>query len=402
MKNYVLAAIFSLFACSLSAQEACFNYNKAIAQYQYQNYDGAVKLFTMAISEKPDLADAYANRGVAYHKLNQLDKAIADYLKDLSLKKDRSNYNLACAYAMQNKKDEAFRYLELTQKSEFRHIAKTFEEEKELDPRWKVLLAKDVFTPCDKAMIEVNEKYDAKDYEGSLKACDKAIAADKMDKRAYVSKGYIYCQLGKFEASLVEYDKLLKIDPNDSEGYAGKANVYFQQRNYVEAIPLYEIATLKNPCFLPYYETGLSKYATGKKESGISDIKKSCEIYPNDDFLVYTCGKLLYDMEKEDEALVYAEKALILNRETPEYFLLRAYVYQVKKKWESAISDYSKVVEMNSRGKGEAYYKRGICKANRFAETREAVDKKGFCADMESAEALGITEAAQYLRELCD
>ncbi len=406
MKNWFLSALL-LLGISASAQNAYFTYNKAYAQLLYENNAEAVILFSQAITEKPDLADAYSNRGLAYHKLGQFDNAIKDYIKDNSFKKDRSSYNLACAYSIQGKKDEAFRFLEQNQKSAYKQVSSTLENEKDFenlktDPRWKTLLSTDFFTPYDKAMMEVNEKFGAKDYEGSILACNKAIGLDKKDKRAYVSKAYLLSILGKYEEAVAEYDKLLQIDPNDFEGYAGKANVYYSQKKYSQALPLYEMATAKNPTYLPLYETGMSKYSLGKKEEGVSDLKKYCEIYPKDDLTIYSCGRLLYDMQRDDEAKVYAEKAIVLNQSTPEYYMLRGYLNQVKKSYDAAISDYSQAIALNGNSKGEAYYKRGICKAERYAASKNPADKKDFCADMELAEAQGITEAAQYLRELCD
>lgn len=408
MKHQYFSILMLFFlGLSASAQNACFNYNKAYVQFLYSNYQEAVPLFTLAINEKPDLADAYANRGLSYHKLSKLDDAIKDYLKDNSLKKDRSSYNLACAYALQGKKEEAFRYLEEYQKSTYKQLKSVLETDTDLDnlrkdPRWNTFIAKDYFTPCDKAIIEANEKFTAKDYEGSIDACNKAIRADKTDKRAYTSKGYIFSILGKTDEAIAEYDKLLQIDPNDFEGYSGKANVYFQQRKYSEALPLYENATAKNSCYLPFYETGMCKYTSDKKDDGVSDMKKHCEIYPKDDMTIYTCGRFLYDLQKDDEALIYAEKAITLNQTTPEYYMLRAYVNQVKKNFNAAIADYSQAIMLGGNSKGEAYYKRGICRAEKYAVSKNATDKTSFCADMESADAQGIKEAAQYLRELCD
>ena len=62
---------------------------------------------------------------------------------------------------------------------------------------------------------------------------------------------------------------------------------------------------------------------------------------------------------------------------------------------------YDKVLTLNDK-LGEAYYKRAIAKADRFARTGDKQDKIDFCADMEKAEELDYEGAAQYLRELCN
>jgi tetratricopeptide (TPR) repeat protein len=166
-------------------------------------------------------------------------------------------------------------------------------------------------------------------------------------------------------------------------------------------LPLYEKATSKNPYFMPLYQTGMSKYSLGKKDDGISDLIKYCEINPTDDITIYSCGRLMYDMQRDNEARTYVEKAIELNKTIPEYFLLRAYLNQVSKNWNEAIADYSQVISMNGNGVGESYYKRAICKGEKFAKTNDPSDKIGFCYDMKSAKELGINEAIQYVNELC-
>lgn len=391
-----------MIALSGFGQNAYFTYNKAYGQLAYENYNGAITLFTQAITEKPDLADAYANRGLAYHKLGKYDEAIADYLKDNSLKKDRSSYNLACAYSIKGNINEAFKYLELCQKSEYKQLTSTLENDTDLtnlhsDPRWATLLATDFLTPYDKLMVEVNDKFGSEDYEGSLQACIKAIELDKNDKRGYISKGYILTILGKYNESITEYNKLIQLDANDFEGYAGKANVYYSQSNYADALVQYEIAVAKNPYYMPLYQTGMCKYGSSRSADGVSDLKKYCEIYPFDDMTQYTCGRLLYDMERESEARSYAEKAIELNQTVPEYYMLRAYINHVQKRWDAAISDYSQVITLNGTDLGEAYFKRGLCRAEKFALSNNQSDRAGFCSDIKSANELGVADAAQYI-----
>jgi tetratricopeptide (TPR) repeat protein len=195
---------------------------------------------------------------------------------------------------------------------------------------------------------------------------------------------------------------MIALDVNDYEGYAGKANIFYKLRNYAQALPLYEMATAKNPAYMPLYETGMCKYASDNKDEGVSDFKKYCEIYPQDDMTNYTVGRLLYDLERDNEAWYYAEKAIEINQTVPEYFMLRGYLNHVKKSWDAAISDYTKVIDLNGEGKGEAYYKRGLCKAEKFAVTKDESYRSEFCSDLRMAKSLGISEGDDYLNEFCN
>ena len=50
--------------------------------------DRAIADFTEAIELQPDFADAYYNRGIAYHEKREYDRAIVDYTMTIGLKPD--------------------------------------------------------------------------------------------------------------------------------------------------------------------------------------------------------------------------------------------------------------------------------------------------------------------------
>lgn len=53
--------------------------------YVKGQYDKAIEDYNKAILLKPDLAEAYFNRGVAYQSKGQKNMAIADYKKSCGL-----------------------------------------------------------------------------------------------------------------------------------------------------------------------------------------------------------------------------------------------------------------------------------------------------------------------------
>jgi tetratricopeptide (TPR) repeat protein len=61
---------------------------RADKEYDSGQYDKAVADYTEAIRLKPDDADAFNNRGIAYDQLKQYDKAIADLTEVIRLKPD--------------------------------------------------------------------------------------------------------------------------------------------------------------------------------------------------------------------------------------------------------------------------------------------------------------------------
>jgi tetratricopeptide (TPR) repeat protein len=55
------------------------------------DFGASIDYYTSAIRLKPDLADAYFNRGVSKGNLNMHEQAIRDYDKAIELKKDNAD-----------------------------------------------------------------------------------------------------------------------------------------------------------------------------------------------------------------------------------------------------------------------------------------------------------------------
>jgi tetratricopeptide (TPR) repeat protein len=406
MRKITLSLLLFLFAQTLFAQDAYYYAKRANAELNYGNYEKAITLYTKAIELKPDFADWYANRGYANYMLKNYEKAIPDYMKDNSMMKERSSYSVAASYLMLGKMDETFRFLEICQKSEYKQRKSTLEADKDFeklktDSRWQKIISADYSTPFEKAMWEVDDKYLAKDMQGSLAAAEKAISLDKTNKKGYLVRGQLNSQLKDYEKAIPDFDKVIQLDPKEYGGYANKAVCLQQLGKSQDALDYFNKAVEKNPEYLPNYETAMLKYGLGNKDGCVKDLREYLEINYLDDMSWYFCATVLYQQQKDLEARDAINKAIAVNPAVPDYFMLRGNTNQVTKKFDDAIADYTKAIELNGN-KGEAYYKRGLCKAEKFALTKDKADKQGFCSDMEKAEESAYPGAAQYLRELCE
>jgi len=100
------------YSISLELNEYAEAYNnRGIAYARLGEYDKAVKDYDKAIKLKPDLAEAYYNRGLAYAKQQKYDEAIKDYDEAIKLKPDLAEAYVGrgIAYAKQQKYDEAIK-----------------------------------------------------------------------------------------------------------------------------------------------------------------------------------------------------------------------------------------------------------------------------------------------------
>jgi len=67
------------------SMEAEFYYNRGIAYGKKGQYDRAISDFTKAIEIDPRYAEAYNNRGIAYGKKDQYDQVISDFTKAIEI-----------------------------------------------------------------------------------------------------------------------------------------------------------------------------------------------------------------------------------------------------------------------------------------------------------------------------
>jgi tetratricopeptide (TPR) repeat protein len=230
-----------------------------------------------------------------------------------------------------------------------------------------------------------------------VKASELAPAKTK----PYLIQSLIYSNNQEWDKAVVSLNKAMIINPKDWEVYANKATIFYKQKKYDEAIGFYQQAMVLNPEYVPQFDLAMAKFAAGKTDEALKDLKLQIEFYPKDDFAVYFAGFLSYNLKEDAAAMSYANTALEMNPAIPDYYLLKANIYLAGKDYANAIAGYTKALELNPKS-GEGYYKRALAKAERYAKTYDKQDKKDFCMDMEKAEGLNYQGAAQYLRELCN
>jgi tetratricopeptide (TPR) repeat protein len=80
--------------------------NRGMAYRSLGRYKDALKDYSEAIRLKPDLAQAYNNRGIVYRHMNQIKKAIGDYSEAIRLKPDlvQAYNNRGAAYLREGNK----------------------------------------------------------------------------------------------------------------------------------------------------------------------------------------------------------------------------------------------------------------------------------------------------------
>ncbi|MBA4349000.1 MAG: hypothetical protein C0415_03300 [Thermodesulfovibrio sp.] len=192
-----------------------------------EEYDKAIEAFTSAITSgegyAPGISDAHAynNRGLAYTKIGQHDKAIEDLTKAIAL-----DPNLAAAYF-----NRGLAY------------------------------------------------YNQKQYERAIENFTKAIQLDPDDVHAYSTRAVAYNDKGLYDVAIEDFNKAIALKPNDPFVYNNRGYSYNKKRQYNKAIEDFTKAIQLNhpqPLY-PYGNRGMAYWNIGDKDRAIADWRKACD-----------------------------------------------------------------------------------------------------------------------------
>ena len=166
------------------------------------------------------------------------------------------------------------------------------------------------------------------------------------------------------------------------------------EKNHAKAVEWFEKAqTLdkKNP-EIPA-QLCLSLIQLARYSKAVSAAKVAQRLAPKEGKYVYYQAVALDSMGRDLDVLEVTAKALKLQSDISDLYVLRANIYLDKKEYNTAIANLNKALELDTKN-GLAYMKRG------YAKDR-VVDSTGACADWRKALSLGVQEAQEMLDKNC-
>ncbi|MBS1796898.1 MAG: tetratricopeptide repeat protein [Acidobacteria bacterium] len=170
---------------------------------------------------------------------------------------------------------------------------------------------------------------DKTDNDKAIANLTRVIELNPKSARAYFLRAQIYEMESKFEEAVRDYTKTIKLNPKKAEAYYRRGNLFGQ----------------------------LTKY----KHKAIADLTKAIRLRP-DSFTYYEARGLKYfEQENYDPAIAdftaqiaLIEKTKFLRAEHQKKFLefpleYRGRAFWLKKDFEKALSDFSKLIEISPR-----------------------------------------------------
>ncbi len=285
------------------------------------------ELMTQAINYAPETADhAYLLRGAIYKNEDLLDKAEKDFLKSLFINKQNAYtvFHLGHLKQKQNKYEDAKYYYSLIPKSSVNYIAIInnlaimYDDKKETDKAIKlmqdILETKEFIIPDyfynTLAILYLNKK----DFVNAIKYLDLAIKINPYNYNFYLEK----------------MDATLKI--NDFSAFEETALLGLKNTDNNENILNYLI---KEYFFRENYQLA-GKYSN-----------EAVSLYPNNHFACFILGNIFAINNDYKRSLVCYTMAILLSRNTGEYYFKRAAVWYMLNNYNQAKKDMEKAEKYN-------------------------------------------------------
>jgi len=375
----VMAVLAILIPGTYTAVNAENFNNLGVQEYEKGNYEKAIEYFTKAIELKPDYAEAYYNRGLAYLKIGSkytaegrknLNSAIADFSKAIELKP-----NYVDAYYSRGLAKIAFIHFydkPFSQEIEqlFESAIKDFKKSLSLDSEYYIAYAGlgnayDRHGDFGKAIDAYEEALNHKDE--ILKKWGKEALAN-----IYYSAGRAYQRIDRLNTVKEFYEKALELNPNHGSALGHLVSVYVELKEFEKAL------NTSNKCvslkeakeklgtwdFHSWHSRGMVYYKLGMYEKALEDLNKAIKLAEKWSFIpavnryipqMYReVGCIYLKMGDEAKAKEYFEKTIEATtkiiEQTPKFaykaYLDRGLAYAELGEYEKAINDLVKSAEL--------------------------------------------------------
>ena len=240
------------FVCQERGNEA------TISEEKREEYEKAIKHYTQAIQLKPNLAEAYNNRGSVHRDLGNFDDAITDLDKAIDL-----DPNYAEAYSS--------RGLAYKQRGNYECAIVDLDKAIALNPNYV------------EAYNNRGNTYSRKGkHECAIAEFNKAIQLKPDYAEAYNNRGTAYGRRGNYECAIVDLDKAIALNPNYAGAYSNRGNAYIDKGEYERAIVEFNKAIQLKPDYAEAYNNrGNAYYKRGDYRRALEDYTKAIDLNPN-------------------------------------------------------------------------------------------------------------------------
>jgi tetratricopeptide (TPR) repeat protein len=169
-----------------------------------------------------------------------------------------------------------------------------------------------------RAIFDKSPEQRTRKFEIATCLFEEAIRRDEKNATGYACRGFVNKSLGFTEKALVDYAKASKLEPGNFKHFQGKADCKMALEDFYGAIEDYLLAINK----------------TNERE------------YSDYHDLLNSVAMCYYVLNKLDLALIYVNRAVLLDKENGKYYYVRGLIRIEQKKVKESCLDFSKAGEL--------------------------------------------------------
>jgi outer membrane protein OmpA-like peptidoglycan-associated protein/tetratricopeptide (TPR) repeat protein len=348
---------------NLFSQSAGKFYKEGKRAISYGKTDEAIDLFTKSIELDPADKDVYLARAEQYEKKKELEKAIADYNKALSLKEDHDVYIHAADLNIRlNKYKDAMVLLEKI------FVRDKWDEDALERKAWCMIKLKD-FNEAVHAGTNGIQNYSG----NHLFHYYRAIGKDSL--KDYAGAVTDYAKAIKMMLDLKENSD--KTAAHYKQYYTNYAQALYNLKSYEESIKNFTIASTLDPAdttepknYRVYYMRSFPYLMLFDYNNVYIDLNKSIGMNQTDKETVFQRGMVNRKTSQFNNAINDFTKHIALDEKSSEGYYQRGLCYMELGKFKEAIDDFKKAV---STGNNNPVYAAQLADAEkkRYEANRE-------------------------------
>ncbi len=199
------------------------HYEAGLKLESEEKWREAIAEYDEAIRLEPYLAPAYNNRGNAYGRLGQIERAFRDYDEAIRL-----NPYYAVAYS---NRGNAY-----TRLGQFERAFRDYDEAIRLNPYYAL-----AYSNRGNAYISLDQ------FELAVQDLDEAIRLEPNVAKTYNNRGTAYNRLGQHQRAIQDYDKAINLNPQYALAYTNRGVAHSRLGLFQRAIQDYNEAISLDP-----------------------------------------------------------------------------------------------------------------------------------------------------------
>ncbi len=291
--------------------------NKKAARLRARDKPGeAVALLDEAIRLDSQMAEAYVNRSACYCDLHEYAKAIADADHAIALASEMADPFRYRAYAAHSLGQTELAIADLT--------------------RALQLDSEDPWIYHERSWAF----YYLRDYSAALADAERFLEQCPREAEGYYGRANCRFLLGELDLALSDIDEALRFEKNDATSQCFRARLLYAANRIDEASAQFESAVAQDPELEPSWLGGVIALKQGNYQEAIGQFDAVLAVEPTAARVYYDRGKAWYQLKEYENALRDLDEAVKLKPKSGTFLRLRAKLLFLLDRIEEASAAY--------------------------------------------------------------